>query len=101
MSSKNNDSSLPDCCKNIHINLTFSAENNFENRQWYSEKNKVAFMAIEIIIAIATVLGNSLVILVFFQDRRLRHKIYYYIVSLAFADFFVGIIGIPLAIFLV
>ncbi|XP_070509389.1 adenosine receptor A1-like isoform X2 [Chironomus tepperi] len=49
-------------------------------------------------VAIVAVLGNSLVILVFYRERRLRRRTNYYIISLATADFLVGLIGIPFAV---
>jgi hypothetical protein len=59
------------------------------------------FVAIEILVAIFAIIGNALVIFVFIKDKRLRKKSNYYIISLACADFCVGIFGIPLAILLV
>lgn len=50
------------------------------------------------IVAIIAVIGNSLVILVFYRERRLRRRTNYYIISLAFADFLVGLLGIPFAL---
>lgn len=52
----------------------------------------------ECLVAIVAVIGNSLVILVFYRERRLRRRTNYYIISLATADFLVGLIGIPFAV---
>lgn len=52
----------------------------------------------ESLVAIVAVIGNSLVILVFYRERRLRRRTNYYIISLALADFLVGLIGIPFAV---
>jgi hypothetical protein len=52
----------------------------------------------EFLVAIVAVIGNSLVILVFYRERRLRRRTNYYIISLATADFLVGLIGIPFAV---
>lgn len=46
-----------------------------------------------------TLVGNVLVILAVYREISLHSPTYYYIVSLAIADLFVGIIVIPLAIF--
>jgi 7 transmembrane receptor (rhodopsin family) len=56
------------------------------------------YTIMESIVAILAVIGNLLVIIVFFRERRLRRRTNYYIVSLALADFLVGLIGIPFAI---
>jgi len=58
----------------------------------------VPYTVIECVVATAAVIGNSLVILVFCLDRKLRRRTNYYIVSLALADFLVGLLGIPFAI---
>lgn len=52
----------------------------------------------ELIVALVAVIGNAMVIIVFRRERRLRRRTNYYIVSLAFADFLVGLLGIPFAI---
>lgn len=57
------------------------------------------FFFLDIFIAILAVILNSLVIFVFFREKVLRRRINYYIISLAFADFFAGAIGIPLELF--
>lgn len=52
----------------------------------------------EVFNAMMAVLGNGLVIVVFFYEKRLRTNLNYQILSLAFADFIFGLIGIPMAI---
>lgn len=52
----------------------------------------------EFLVAIVAVIGNSLVILVFYRERRLRRRTNYYIISLATADLLVGLLGIPFAV---
>jgi hypothetical protein len=47
----------------------------------------VPYVTMEIIVAIFAVVGNVMVIIVFFRERRLRKRTNYYIISLAFADF--------------
>lgn len=64
----------------------------------YSKDLDVAYVACEAIVAALAVLGNSLVIFVFWKERRLRRRTNYYIVSLAVADLLVGLLGIPFAI---
>lgn len=52
----------------------------------------------EILVAIVAIVGNAMVIYVFRHERKLRRRTNYYIVSLAIADLFVGLLGIPFAI---
>ncbi|XP_076266267.1 adenosine receptor isoform X2 [Rhynchophorus ferrugineus] len=52
----------------------------------------------EFVVAVLAVAGNALVIHVFRKERRLRRRTNYYIVSLAAADFLVGLLGIPFAL---
>ncbi|KAG5680764.1 hypothetical protein PVAND_010251 [Polypedilum vanderplanki] len=82
----------------IHHHMSF-----FESEQWIKrhERVNVIFLVAEFIIMIIAILGNSLVIIVFIKNRKLRRKTNYYIVSLCFADFLVGIIGIPFCLLLV
>lgn len=68
-----------------------------ENIHWTYEK--ILFLVIETIVAIFAVVGNVFVIIVFCRERRLRRKTNYYIISLASADFCVGLFAIPFAVF--
>lgn len=69
---------------------------------WDNGKIKVKeFIVLEVLVALFAIIGNALVLLAFYKERRLRKKSNYYIISLACADFCVGIFGIPLAISLV
>lgn len=52
----------------------------------------------EILVALVAIIGNAMVIYVFRHERKLRRRTNYYIVSLAIADLFVGLLGIPFAI---
>lgn len=52
----------------------------------------------ELLVAFTACVGNALVITVFHRERRLRKRTNYYIVSLAMADFLVGLLGIPFAV---
>lgn len=56
------------------------------------------YAVLEILVATVAVVGNAMVILVFWRERRLRRRTNYYIVSLAVADLLVGLLGIPFAI---
>lgn len=58
----------------------------------------VPYAVMESLVAIVAVIGNALVIIVFYRERRLRRRTNYYIISLALADFLVGLLGIPFAI---
>ncbi|XP_008689067.1 histamine H4 receptor isoform X5 [Ursus maritimus] len=50
------------------------------------------------LVAFAIMLGNAVVILAFVVDKKLRHRSNYFFLNLAIADFFVGMISIPLYI---
>lgn len=52
----------------------------------------------EVLVALGAVIGNSLVLVAFARERRLRRRTNYYIVSLAVADLLVGLVGIPCAL---
>ena len=70
-----------------------------ETIDWNTKR--ITFVTLELINATFAVIGNILVFIVFFRERKLRRKINFYIISLAIADFGVGLIGIPCALFLV
>ena len=61
-------------------------------------KLNVPYTILESLVAFVAVIGNALVIVVFYRERRLRRRTNYYIISLALADFLVGFFGIPFAI---
>lgn len=61
-------------------------------------KLNIPYAALEVLVAIVAVIGNALIIVVFHRERRLRRRTNYYIISLALADFLVGLLGIPFAI---
>ena len=52
-----------------------------------------AYTALELAVAIVSIFGNSLVILVFIKFKPLRTVTNYYVISLAMADLLVGLIG--------
>ncbi|XP_063781292.1 histamine H4 receptor [Pseudophryne corroboree] len=45
---------------------------------------------------VVTVLGNSLVIVAFIEDKRLRNRSNFFLLNLAICDFFIGVFCIPL-----
>ena len=53
----------------------------------------VPYTIMEALVAFFAVIGNALVIIVFYRERRLRRRTNYYIISLATADFLVGLLG--------
>ncbi|KAM3933133.1 adenosine receptor A3-like [Leptodactylus fuscus] len=57
-----------------------------------------AYIAVETVIGISSVLGNILVIWAVKQNPSLQNTTFFFIVSLAFADLAVGILVMPLAI---
>ncbi|XP_037732337.1 uncharacterized protein LOC119563150 isoform X1 [Drosophila subpulchrella] len=58
----------------------------------------IPYTVFEVLVAIVSIIGNVLVIIVFRRERKLRRRTNYYIVSLAMADLLVGCLGIPFAI---
>lgn len=72
----------------------------FENRIEL-DLEKSIFIAMEMINSIFAIVGNLLVIIVFIKDSKLRQKLNFYIISLAIADFGVGLFSIPSGIFVV
>ena len=59
---------------------------------------ELLYTVLEGIVAIGAFVGNLLVVIVFIQDKRLRKVTNFYVISVAIADLFVGLIGIPSAI---
>ncbi|KAJ8967177.1 hypothetical protein NQ317_006523 [Molorchus minor] len=74
-------------------NLTTEVPYEYQNKEL-----NLYYAVCEVLVAIFAVVGNALVIYVFQKDRKLRRRTNYYIVSLATADFLVGLLGIPFAI---
>ncbi|XP_038104275.1 probable glycoprotein hormone G-protein coupled receptor [Culex quinquefasciatus] len=58
----------------------------------------VTYAVFEGLVALMAVIGNAMVIVVFKRERRLRRRTNFYIVSLAVADFLVGLLGVPFAV---
>lgn len=78
-------------------NTTASTVMSVPHRSPTAELHAV-YTSLELLVALVAVIGNAMVIYVFRADRRLRRRTNYYIVSLAVADFLVGLLGIPFAI---
>ncbi|XP_076364658.1 adenosine receptor A1-like [Tachypleus tridentatus] len=58
----------------------------------------IAYTIVEVIVAVMAVSGNTLVLIAFMKEKRLRKLTNFYILSLSTADFLVGLIGVPSAI---
>uniref|UniRef100_A0A673ZJX5 G-protein coupled receptors family 1 profile domain-containing protein n=1 Tax=Salmo trutta TaxID=8032 RepID=A0A673ZJX5_SALTR len=56
------------------------------------------YIAAELLIALLAIAGNILVCLAVNQNRKLRTVTNYFLVSLAMADIFVGVLAIPCAV---
>ncbi|XP_055912342.1 uncharacterized protein LOC129946244 [Eupeodes corollae] len=64
----------------------------------FSTPLNIPYVVFEILVAIFAIVGNLMVIIVFHRERKLRRRTNYYIVSLAIADFLVGLLGVPFAV---
>lgn len=95
------------------FNWTLSASSSLANNKWQVDSAttealdhpparypplNIPYTIFEILVALIAVVGNAMVIYVFRIERKLRRRTNYYIVSLAIADLFVGLFGIPFAI---
>ncbi|XP_035774259.1 adenosine receptor A2a-like isoform X2 [Anopheles albimanus] len=58
----------------------------------------VPYALFEGLVALTAIFGNTLVIVAFKRERKLRRRTNFYIISLASADLLVGTFGIPFAI---
>ncbi|XP_058063430.1 adenosine receptor A2a [Anopheles bellator] len=58
----------------------------------------VPYVLFECLVALTAIFGNTLVIVAFKRERRLRRRTNFYIISLASADLLVGTFGIPFAV---
>ncbi|KAJ8393561.1 hypothetical protein AAFF_G00060340 [Aldrovandia affinis] len=59
---------------------------------------RTVYIALEVAVALACCLGNLLVMWAVWMDRSLRQPTFCFVVSLAVADFLVGVVAVPLAI---
>ncbi|XP_055841471.1 uncharacterized protein LOC129908752 [Episyrphus balteatus] len=69
----------------------------FDDEEVSTELN-IPYAVFEILVAVFAIVGNLMVIVVFHRERKLRRRTNYYIVSLAIADFLVGLLGVPFAV---
>lgn len=76
----------------------FNISNNTFDEVELNDQLNLYYVICEVLVALFAVVGNAMVIIVFRKERRLRRRTNYYIVSLAAADFLVGLLGIPFAI---
>lgn len=71
----------------------------FENSTTIDKNFEIsAYIVSELLIAILAIIENFLVIFVFCIDKKLKTRIYYFVISLSVADFLVGAVAIPIAI---
>lgn len=61
----------------------------------------ILFFLAEVILSIGAIIGNSVVIYVMWKEKKLRKKSHYHVLSVAFCDLLVGVIGIPVNIIVV
>lgn len=85
------------------IDFSEYANNTFSNitvspRNEDAAELNIPYTVMELLVAIVAIIGNLLVIIVFYRERRLRRRTNYYIISLASADFLVGLLGVPFAV---
>ncbi|XP_075444628.1 histamine H3 receptor-like [Ascaphus truei] len=62
----------------------------------FSEGIKVLVIVLISLLILLTVLGNSLVILAFIVDKRLRNQGNFFLLNLSICDFFIGAFSLPL-----
>ncbi|KAF4530541.1 hypothetical protein B566_EDAN016994 [Ephemera danica] len=86
------------CCLRDMFNHTNVTVSHNEEEEEDVHKINVLYTVCECLVAFGAVVGNGLVLLAFKNERRLRRRTNYYIVSLAAADLLVGLLGIPFAI---
>ncbi|XP_022244802.1 adenosine receptor A2b-like [Limulus polyphemus] len=58
----------------------------------------ITYLVLELTVAVFAVLGNLVIMIVFGLDKSIRKLTNFYILSLATADFLVGLVGVPSAI---
>lgn len=58
----------------------------------------IPYAVVEGLLALSAVIGNAIVIYVFYSEKKLWKRTNFYIISLATADLLVGLLGIPFAI---
>lgn len=94
------------CANQFHFESNYSSLNCSSNITEYftidddeiKSKLNILYAVVESLVAIFAVIGNGLVIVVFCCERKIRRRTNFYIISLATADFLLGLLGIPFAI---
>ncbi|XP_030559006.1 uncharacterized protein LOC115761391 isoform X1 [Drosophila novamexicana] len=76
----------------------YSADASTQLKEETEIELNIPYTVFEVLVAIVSIIGNLMVIIVFRRERKLRRRTNYYIVSLAMADFLVGSLGVPFAI---
>lgn len=61
-------------------------DNKFDARNFRPNLN-VPYVVMELLVALIAIIGNAIVIIVFYRERKLRKRTNYYIISLALSDF--------------
>lgn len=75
-------------------NITCNSLEIYHHLRW--NYSLVIYIVPEVIIIIAAICGNLLIFIAFYREKELeKRKINFYVISLAFADFLVGLIGVP------
>ncbi|XP_076330741.1 adenosine receptor A1-like [Tachypleus tridentatus] len=64
----------------------------------FASQLPITYTVSEMTVAVFAVVGNLVVMIAFGLDRRIRKVTNFYILSLAMADFLVGLVGVPSAI---
>lgn len=65
----------------------------------FIKHDDLAYIVTEWVCAVLAVIGNALVLLVYWSDRNSQKIIHKYIVSMALADLLMGLIGVPPTIY--
>lgn len=80
--------------------------NNFlyphKDREFF-QQDDYSFIATEIVLSVLTIIGNTLVLLVYWSNRQKNNSqriIHKYIISMALADLLTGIIAMPATVFI-
>lgn len=58
----------------------------------------VLFLIVDFGLFCCSVIGNGIIIYVISRDKKLKSKSNYHILSVAFGDFIIALVGIPLGV---